>query len=98
MLKQELEENNNDDKINSDIKKVFALLNHEITKASIDSKGNFSFGMGSASAVRVAGNLKEIELNTEYLPERPGCADICPRQLLFILNVNLGINASLTLP
>ena len=61
------------DILNSDIKKVFSLLD-----TKIGSNGDFSFDMGSASSGRVSGNLKEVDIVIEYLPERPGCADICP--------------------
>ncbi len=44
----------------------------------IDNYGNFSFDMGSASAGRVSGNLKDVIISIEHKPERPGCADICP--------------------
>lgn len=45
---------------------------------TLDNYGNFSFDMGSASAGRVSGNLKDIIISIEHKPERPGCADICP--------------------
>lgn len=44
----------------------------------IDKYGNFSFDMGSASAGRVSGNLKDVTISIEHSPERPGCADVCP--------------------
>lgn len=64
--------------INSDIKEFFTLLNDGITVTSINSEGDFSIDMGAASAGRVSGNLKDVNLSIEYLPEMPGCADICP--------------------
>lgn len=66
--------------INSDIKEIFTLLNDGITVTSIDSEGNFSIDMGAASVGRVSGNLKDVNLSIEYLPEMPGCADICPER------------------
>src|SRR5690606_6130056 len=58
------------DILNSDIKKVFSLLNNEITNIKMVSNGDFSFDMGSASSGRVSGNLKEVDIVIEYLPER----------------------------
>lgn len=59
-----------------EIKKLLNKKNWEIVK--LDNYGNFSFDMGSASAGRVSGNLKDVLLRIEHKPERPGCADICP--------------------
>ena len=71
------------DIINSTIRELKSLLNSdENTTVQIDNYGNFSFDMGSASAGRVSGNLKDVILSIEYVPERPGCADICPEMEL----------------
>lgn len=66
------------DILNSDIKELNKLLND----SNIDVYGNFSIDMGSASAGRVMGNLKDVYLSIEHLPERPGCADICPEMVI----------------
>ena len=50
--------------------------------ADIDSLANFSFDMGSASAGRISGNLRKVFISMEILPERTGCADICPEMVV----------------
>lgn len=79
-----------EEKVNSDIKSVFKLLNDDTVKTSIDSNGYFSFDMGAASAGRVSGNLKDVNLSIQYLPVRPGCADICPEMALVIFECKFG--------
>lgn len=66
------------DWLNSDIEEFNKLLND----SNIDVYGNFSFDMGSASVGRIMGNLKSVYLSIEHLPERPGCADICPEMII----------------
>lgn len=89
LLKQELELERKGKPTNASLTTVAAFKNEktnstisELRKlapdSNIDVYGNFSIDMGSASSGRVMGNLKEIELDNELLPERPGCADICP--------------------
>lgn len=80
-----------EEKVNSDIKSIFKLLNDDIVKTSIDSNGYFSFDMGAASVGRVTGNLKEVNVSIQYLPEQPGCADICPEMALIIFKCKFGI-------
>lgn len=79
------------EKVNSDIKSIFKLLNDDIIKTSIDSNGFFSFDMGTASAGRATGNLKDVNVSIQYLPEQPGCADICPEMALIIFECKFGI-------
>lgn len=73
-----------EEKVNSDIKSIFKLLNDDTIKTSIDSNGYFSFDMGAASVGRVIGNLKDVNVSITYLPKQPGCADICPEMALII--------------
>jgi len=58
--------------------KLESHFNTEYSDADIDNLGNFKFDMGSASAGRVFGNLRDVFITMEILPERPGCADVCP--------------------
>lgn len=67
-----------EERISTDINTLFNLLKNEIGSSTFDSRGNFSIDTGSASSGRVQGNLKDVNLSIQYLPERPGCADICP--------------------
>ena len=66
----------------SDAKKLIIELESKFdgvySDADIDNLGNFKFDMGSASGGRVSGKLSEVFITMEILPERPGCADICP--------------------
>lgn len=73
-----------EEKVNSDIKSIFKLLNDNIVKTSIDSNGYFSFDMGAASVGRATGNLKDVNISIKYVPEQPGCADICPEMALIL--------------
>lgn len=59
-----------------ELKNLLNNNNWEIVK--LDNYGNFSFDMGSASVGRISGNLKDVIINIEHKPERPGCADVCP--------------------
>ena len=67
-----------------ELKKLLNKNNWEIAK--LDNYGNFSFDMGSASAGRVSGNLKDVTLSIEHKPERPGCADVCPPMKIIHFN------------
>ncbi len=68
--------------IKSDIIEFKKLFSGDITTVQLNTKGDFSFDMGSASAGRVSGNLRSVEIIMEHIPERPGCADICPEMIL----------------
>lgn len=62
------------------IQELLYILDGE--KQYLDDSGEFLFDMGSASAGRVAGNLKDVTIHMEHKPERPGCADICPEMII----------------
>ncbi|WP_158963436.1 hypothetical protein [Myroides fluvii] len=72
-----LEHRTKEEILNAEIKEVYSLLNQPIK-----SNGDFYFDSGSASAGRIAGNLKDVDITIEYLPEQPGCADICPEMAI----------------
>ncbi|NLN25766.1 MAG: hypothetical protein GX163_09025 [Bacteroidetes bacterium] len=66
------------EKTNATISEIERLL----PDSTVDIYGNFSIDMGSASSGRVTGNLLDVALDVEHLPERPGCADICPEMIV----------------
>lgn len=79
-----------DQKLTEDIQTLFTILNNELQTSSFNSKGNFSIDMGAASAGRVKGNLKDVNLHLEFLPERPGCADVCPEMAVIYFKCKFG--------
>jgi hypothetical protein len=66
------------------LKTLLNVNGWEVVK--INNKGDFSLDMGSASAGRVSGNLKDLSLKIEHKPKRPGCADICPPMEILYFN------------
>ena len=71
----------------SELKKLLNTNGWKVVK--INNKGDFSLDMGSASAGRVSGNLKDVSLKIEHKPKRPGCADVCPpMEILYFKCVN----------
>lgn len=68
--------------LNSDIEKMKSLL----PDSNVGVYGDFSIDLGSASAGRVMGNLRDVYLSIEHLPKRPGCADICPEMIVIHFN------------
>jgi len=64
--------------LNELISELESHFDNDYNDADIDNLGNFKFDMGSASSGRVSGKLTEVFISMEILPERPGCADICP--------------------
>ncbi|NCO62694.1 MAG: hypothetical protein GW849_02310 [Flavobacteriia bacterium] len=79
-----------DEIISTDIKALFKLLNNGFGSSTFDSQGNFSIDTGAASTGRVQGNLKQVNLSIEYLPIRPGCADICPEMAIIRFKCKFG--------
>lgn len=93
LLKQELEVENQSRPTSATLATAAAVKNEKahttinelknlLPDSNIDIYGNFSIDLGSASSGRVMGNLNEVALDVEHLPERPGCADICPEMIV----------------
>jgi hypothetical protein len=80
-----------DQTLTEDIKSLFTILNNELMTSQFDSQGNFSIDMGAASTGRVKGNLKKVDLRIEFLPERPGCADVCPEMAVIYFKCKYGV-------
>lgn len=59
-------------------------------ESSVNPSGGLILDMGSRSAGRVAFNIKHVSISMEKLPERPGCADICPPMTLIKFKCNEG--------
>ena len=68
--------------LNELITEVESYFEGDISDADIDNLGNFKFDSGAASTGRVSGKLSKVFITLEILPERPGCADICPEMAL----------------
>ena len=75
--------------LNSDIA-IFNNLFTDYESIVVSQNGDFIFDMGSASAGRIAGNLNDLTLRLEHLPERRGCADFCPEMILIHFNCKNG--------
>tara|TARA_A100000171_G_C2139729_1_gene153942 strand:- start:2672 stop:3244 length:573 start_codon:yes stop_codon:yes gene_type:complete len=67
----------------------FNMLHSKSENIKVQYNGDFVIDMGSASSGRVAGNLKNLNLSFEHLPERPGCADVCPEMIVIKFDCKL---------
>lgn len=57
-------------------------------ESSVNPSGGLILDMGSASTGRISFNVKNVSISIKELPERPGCADICPPEFLITFRCN----------
>jgi hypothetical protein len=74
------------------ITEVESYFDGVTSDGDIDNLGNFKFDTGAASTGRVSGNLSNVFISLEILPERPGCADICPETAIIHFKCENGTN------
>lgn len=54
----------------------------------MNPSGRMVLDMGAASAGRVEFNIRDVSISMEEVPERPGCADVCPPMTLIYFKCN----------
>lgn len=74
------------------ITEVESYFDGVTSDGDIDNFGNFKFDTGAASTGRVSGNLSNVFISLEILPERPGCADVCPETAIIRFKCDNGKN------
>lgn len=67
---------------------ISGFYNFFSEESFVNPSGNVILDMGAASAGRVTFNIKDVSISMEELPERPGCADICPPTTLINFRCN----------